>query len=288
MSRFGSALLLALALAEATAHAETRDPLAAEALFDEARGLMQAGRYEEACPKLEASQRLDPGVGTLLNLGDCYEHVGRTASAWLRFREAASAAVSAGQTEREQIARERALALEGKIAKLVVRPPARPADSLQIARDGSPIDPALWGQAIPVDPGPHEIEASAPHKKPWRTTIEVTPNAVEVAVPDLEDEPLSPSPLPRKEGSRFGAQRTASVSAAALGVIALGVGAGFALSARGTWADAKSHCQSNGCDPDGVRLGQDAGKSADVATALAIGGGVALAAAVVLWITSRP
>jgi serine/threonine-protein kinase len=282
-------LVLALALAPGVVHAETRDPLAAEALFDEARNLMKAGRYDEACPKLEASQRLDPGVGTLLNLGDCYEHVGRNASAWLRFREAASAALSAGQTEREQIARDRAAALEGKIAKLVVRAPARRIDSLQIARDGAPIDPALWGEPVPVDPGPHDVEASAPHKKPWRAKIEVksVPDTVEVAVPDLEDEAPAP-PNEAKEGSRFGTQRAAAVGAGAIGVIALGIGAGFALSARGTWADAKTHCQSNGCDPDGVRLGQDAGKSADVATALVIGGGVALAAAVVLWITSRP
>ena len=280
-------MALALALASGAARAETRDPLAAEALFDEARNLMKEGRYDEACPKLEASQRLDPGVGTLLNLGDCYEHVGRTASAWLRFREAASAALSAGQTEREQIARGRAAALEGKIAKLVVRAPARPAESLQITRDGTPVDPALWGEPVPVDPGPHAIEASAPHKKAWHATVDVTraPDTVEVGVPDLEDEPAS-RVQPEKKG--FGTQRAAAVGVGALGVIALGIGGGFALSARGTWADAKTHCQSNGCDPEGVRLGQDAGRAADVATALVIGGGVALCAAVVLWFTSRP
>jgi hypothetical protein len=227
-----------------------------------------------------------------LNLGDCYENVGRTASAWLRFREAASAALYAGQTEREQIARARAAALEGKIAKLVVRAPPRPIESLQIARDGSPIDPALWGAGVPVDPGEHQVTASAPHKKPWLAKIEVTraPDTLEVRVPDLEDEPApAPSSPPKeREKTHLGAQRASAIGAGALGVVALGIGAGFALSARGTWADAKTHCQSNGCDPDGIRLGQDAGKAADVATALAIGGGVALCAAVVLWITSRP
>lgn len=47
-----------------------------------ARGLVQKGDWAAACPKFEESERLDPGIGTLYHLADCYEHVGRLATAW--------------------------------------------------------------------------------------------------------------------------------------------------------------------------------------------------------------
>ena len=64
-------------------------PTDAEVLFDQGRKLMGQQRYEEAAHKLEQSESLDPGVGTLLNLADCYVHLGRTASAWATYRSAA-------------------------------------------------------------------------------------------------------------------------------------------------------------------------------------------------------
>ena len=93
---------------------------AAEALFREARALMEEGKYAEACPKFRDSQRLDPGVGTLLNLARCYELNGQTASAWSRYGEAAAAARDAGQEGREQHAREQAARLEPTLSRIVL------------------------------------------------------------------------------------------------------------------------------------------------------------------------
>lgn len=61
-------------------------------LFNEAKGLMDAGDYAAACPKLEESVACDHQVGAELNLAMCYEHVGRTASACSQWRDAADAA----------------------------------------------------------------------------------------------------------------------------------------------------------------------------------------------------
>src|SRR5262245_38672975 len=88
------------------------DKAAAEALFDQGRAAMQEGDFGKACGLLERSQHIDPGVGTLLYLAECYEKSGRSASAWATFREAADAADRAKETGRARTGRDRAARLE--------------------------------------------------------------------------------------------------------------------------------------------------------------------------------
>src|SRR4051812_28534695 len=76
-----------LLLAAGTASAG--DSISAEALFAAGREAAQRGDYRQACDKFAESQRLDPAPGTLINLGDCNEHLGLLASAWRYYREAA-------------------------------------------------------------------------------------------------------------------------------------------------------------------------------------------------------
>src|SRR5260221_714184 len=81
----GVALALALGAATPRARADGGPTEPAKALFEEAIKLLDAGRTAEACPKLEESKQLDPRVGTEFELADCYERMGRTASAWSGF-----------------------------------------------------------------------------------------------------------------------------------------------------------------------------------------------------------
>jgi hypothetical protein len=103
-----------------TAHAQTSQSAAAEALFEAGREQIASGELDEGCRKMEASQKIDPAVGTLLYLGDCQERLGRTASAWAAFREAASLARLSGQPQREEIATTRAAALEPRLSRVKV------------------------------------------------------------------------------------------------------------------------------------------------------------------------
>src|SRR5690349_13986528 len=93
---------LVTSICGAARSASSEDQAAAQALFDDAKELVKSGKAAEACPKFEESQRLDPGLGTQLNLADCYERIGRTASAWTIYVEVAPAARREGQDARAE------------------------------------------------------------------------------------------------------------------------------------------------------------------------------------------
>ena len=184
--------------APAVSHAEMTDEAGARVLFAEGRKHQaDDGRYAEACPKFEASFRLDPGIGTNFNLADCFEHLGRTASAWGRFLDVAAATKAAGQSQREQVARARAAALEPNLVRLVVEV-SSPVDGLIVERDGVVVGRASWGLALPVDPGDHVVAASAPGKRRWSqsTSVPNIPTSVTVVVPALGDLPPEKSSDP--------------------------------------------------------------------------------------------
>ena len=126
------------------AHAQptAADRAAAEALFQQAQSLMEQGKAAEACPKYEESQRLDPGVGTLLYLADCYETVGRTASSWGTFLEASYAAKDAGQSDRQQIAEENAARLQPTLSTLMLVVDGKETPGLSISSDGQELNSA--------------------------------------------------------------------------------------------------------------------------------------------------
>ncbi len=178
------------------------DKAAAEALFDEGKRLFIEKKYAEACPRLEGSQRIDPGIGTLLFLADCYEKQGRLASAWATFREASYAAKAAGQADREKVASDRAQALEPHLYRLTVNV-TTPAPGLKVTRNDTEVKAETWSAALPVDPGPYTLSATAPGKKAWSMHLEIPSSAGSqtVTVPALDDDPnarkLAEAPRPR-------------------------------------------------------------------------------------------
>ncbi len=277
--------LLALAIASMSPHAHAQDALAAEALFAEGRKLMKEARYTEACLKLEASLSLDRATGTIFNLADCYERLGRTASAWVHFREVAALSRQAGQVERERVAREHADLLEASLCRLTVRFVAR--DGLVVMRDQKAVVSSQSGVAIPVDPGVHTVAARQPGYSHWLTRVTLTPLkgkscdqvlVVPPMVPLLDTPETSPPKF-------FGTRRVLSIASAGLGVGAFTTGTILALSAKSQYDAAKAKCNP-GCPPDAAQDSIAAGNRADVATGFFVGGGVFAALGVVLWFTS--
>ncbi len=197
MRPLGLSLAFSLALlgSQRSAHADTA---AAQALFDQGKKLVAAGKYAEACPKFAESQKLDPGIGTKYNLADCYEHIGKLATAWGLFLEVAAEAKADDQAEREKVARGRANALKPKLPYLSITVEDPAIAGLQIKRDDVDVGQAQWGTPIPVDPGEHMIVATAPGRKTWETTAKTNKaGATEtVEVPQLEEGARVPSVPP--------------------------------------------------------------------------------------------
>jgi hypothetical protein len=299
----GVAAMCFTAAPRARAQVSTEDRVAAESLFTDARRLMQAGDYARACPKLEASRRLEPALGTSLNLGDCYEKLGRTASAWAEFKSAAAEAQKAGDAARKATALERAAALEPKLSRLQINL-ADP--SVSVLRNGDPVSAGVIGSAIPVDPGSYRLEARAPGKAAWAHDVVVrgAGAVVQVDVPALADaadgeESLpvaAPEPMPEGAPGSLpaepvmtdgGGDHTLAWVLGGVGVASVAVGATFGLMASSNWSKAKDGCVDYPweCNDDAVAQADDASTQATVATVAFIVGGAALGTSVVLFLT---
>lgn len=290
--------LTAVLAAPLAAHAQGGDKAAAESLFQEGKDLLKQGKTSEACPKFAESQRLEASVGTLLNLARCYEQLGRTASAWATYKEAATLARSVGQTERdrEAAAKDFASKLEPRLSRLRIEAQSAPA-GVVIKRDGVVVGAGSLGSAIAVDPGEHTIEAIAPGYEPWSTKITVGAEAdsKSVTVPALAPAngaqgggtgAVTGGEVPAASGDQNG-MRTAAFVLGGVGVVALGVGGvlgGLAASDAGEFKEA---CPNGACSGATMERVESARTKATVSTIGISVGAAALGAGVVLFFLSR-
>ncbi len=286
--------LLALPHNAGAEPSKRHDPAAAEALFNEARALLQAGKIDRACAKFAESYALDEALGALLNLASCHEKQGKTASAWTEYKEASGMAARQDDPKRKKLADERARALEQNLAYLgiVVRDDS---EGLVVTRRGVVLGEASFGTPLPTDPGAIEITAEAPGKQPFRTTVNVGPGErMEVSVPRLRpaksgavaavdarhddpkdeprDEPDEPSatPSPRPEASDASGYVLLTT-----GLVALAAGGVFVgLTAKET-PTIDEHCPDKRCDEEGFA-------AVDRASAYAWGANLGVGAGVLL------
>lgn len=257
------ALACAVALGAGTARADKLTD--AEELFRRAKALMAEKKDREACPLLEESERLDPQIGTLLNLAICHENMGRIASAWGEFKAVEQ---RANRNDRVKMAHDRAARLEPRLSRLKIVAAEKPA-GLVVKVDGEAKGEPLWG-GVAVDPGPRTLEASAPGKvtATWKADVEGEGALVTVTVPRLEDQPapkavvvarVDPA-IEQREIDRIAAnrsRRTAGVVVGASGLAVLAAGGVFGILAIGKNGDASRAC------PAPCVAGSSAARTAD-------------------------
>lgn len=289
--------LLLVAVAETVAASARAEPTTiekstADALFRDGKALMEKKQFDAGCPKLAESHRLQPGGGVALALAICHEGQGKLASAWSDYREALALAIRDKRKDREDAARTKIAELEPRISRLTVRATSR--EGLSVTLDGVALSAASFGTAIPIDGGAHVIEASAPGRVSRKTelTIAAEKDRKEVEIGPLDPEPTARSkvvtpiapvaPPDEKHGS------VVPYVIGGVGIVALGVGGYFGVTAIGKRKDVSAACPGDVCtDPAMIDRNGEAKRSAMISN-IAIGIGiVAIGTAIVLIVVDH-
>lgn len=263
---------------------------AAESLFNAALSLLDDNKPNEACPKLAESQRLDPGVGTLLYLADCYRQLGKTASAWATFRDAAYQAKES-KDERQAVAVQLADELLPELSYLTIKQAVNEDSVLEVTHNGHLLGNALLGTAVPVDPGNQVLVVRAPERQTFRTAQVIPAGAGRhtIKLPKLAPAARGNSVTPP-----VGQDSTAHASSNGLAWALVGTGAAalagggiLAFLARNANQQANGQCRPDApslCNDEGVTYGQTASNRATWGAVSAGLGLLALGAGVTLFV----
>jgi hypothetical protein len=254
----------------------------AETLFHEGKRLYDAGRYDEACARLQESDALDPAVGTLGLFAACEEKRGHLGQAMLAYREVARRA-RASSDARGAVADQRAKELEARIPRIVIEAPA----GTRVHVAGREVTERGDQEPLRLDPGRVEILAKRQDGTTWSRSYDLAERA-SVVVVISEDDRAAPAAA-SVTGGEGGGPPIATFVLGGVGVVSLGVMTAFGVSAMSqndASNDFQSQCETG--DTTACASGKDAREGAETTSTLAtvaFGASVAaLAAAGVVWL----
>ena len=191
---------------------------------------------------------------------------------------------------------------------MVIDLPAPPTGAV-VKLDGVALPPGALGVEIPLDPGDHDLQVTAPGKKTWSqpklsTAADTVPLRVRV---DLQDEPppapppepvvvapappLPPSPETGpttassdgiERASRVRVRRIAGLALAGAGVVSIGIGAGYGLVAIGRKNDESKYSNLS----DQITVYNEAKDAQTIGIVCASVGAAAAGAGIVMLILS--
>jgi hypothetical protein len=296
--------------------ASAPDRVTSQVLFERGRALFIERNYAEACPLLEESHRLAPGIGVLLHLGACLEKSGKTASAWAAFQEAADRARAEGDAEREGVARTRANELRSKLAYLTLRvrnaagelltATGKLPTGLDLRRDGQTLSISALGLELPVDPGEHSVVVRAAElldvKKSVTLAVGEHASLELMLAPNPNTAPKAPPatlplrvttvklvPAPRRQ-EPANAWPYVAWTAAGIGGVGLLTGGVAGFLAYTKMREARAMCEglpNNECPTASTQRQEEARLPAHISTAAVAVGATGLAFAGGYWLLSR-
>jgi hypothetical protein len=264
----------------------------AEIAFREGRTAMAAGDLGKACARFADSQRLGPAAGTQLNLAECLDKRGLTASAASTYEDAAKSAAQRGRADWEKLARERSEVLKKLAPRVTFRVATTELDGLSLLGDGTAVQP---NATILINPGTHKVEAAARGRKPWTTTFDVkNGDALKIDVPRLLSDRgvASPPEQPPAPAASGGGLRTLGLVLGGVGIAGIATGAVTGLLAFSAHDDAMMKCAHypDRCPTDGTgtSANERARTMATISTIGFIAGGALLAGGTILFFAAPP
>jgi hypothetical protein len=295
--RFCAASLLASAvMLPATANAQ--DPAAAVALFQNGLAAMEAGRYEEGCPALEESYRLEPLPGVLFTSAECHAKWGKVATAVARYRdyltvfERLAPSQVQKQRDRNQVAQRQIALLTPRVPQLTLVLPASAPPLVQVTRDGVVLGRPALGVALPVDPGEHvlvttvsgtshEQRVTVAESESKRVVLEIPQQTR--ATPAREPAPAAPlhTPAPARGGTPPWFWVAGGIGAA--GLVTGGITGALVFSKK---SEIDDNCRRFDCNREGKQAADSAQTLALVSTVGFAVGVAGCATAAVLLLTS--
>ncbi|MEJ7604352.1 MAG: hypothetical protein WKG01_41210 [Kofleriaceae bacterium] len=285
-----------VALTAAGAAAQAPSPAAEGArLFEEGRALVREGRYAEACDRFAQSYQLDRAPGTQLNLGDCAQREGQLRRAWLLFDDAARSYQKAGREVAAKHARGLAVALEPRLATVIVKLAEPQLAGLALRIGDHAAAPA--SQIVEhLEAGTVTITATAPGREPFTTaaTGELGKQVmVEIPVLAPQRGPIAPltTQLVAPVGPRDPGRVKLAIGFGITGVATVATSTVLGLLARRTYKAAeRDDCVRMAgqlaCTEEGLSRIDRASARANLATAIAIGGGALVAVGAILYVTA--
>lgn len=137
----------------------------AKSLFTKGVAFAKAGKEDEACQMFESSMRLDPQIGTRLNVAECRMQKGDLVNAHALFLETADDAVRAND-RRLAFITSRVAALEGQMVRISLQVAEPQLAGLTLSVAGCTVAVSDIAQARFALPGTIAVDASAPNRKP--------------------------------------------------------------------------------------------------------------------------
>jgi hypothetical protein len=260
------------------------DTVAAEALFQAGKQLVGEKKYAEACPKYDASYKLDPTLGTLLNLADCLEKEGRTATAWSTWGAAMEQA-QRDKDSRSEYAVERRQALVPKLPKIVIRA-SNVVAGVKVFWDNAELAPAAFGVEMPTDPVEHTLvvrrdDGVVLHEQRVRIVAEGKKTEIPLDIAALDRD------KPRLVGSSGGgsSQRNVGIVIGSVGAAALVTAGALTLAAvlRRDEANESGACVDKFCTPAGIESIQSARTFSEAGQWIGLGGIIAFSVGATLF-----